>query len=108
MRLKFAGLALCIIASTLMHGTVLAHDQWADGARVPGWVKAYCCGVEDAHLLDIGQVHRVLGGYRIDGLNRVVAPWHVYPSQDGQVWAFYNGGFGPDALVRCLFIPWSF
>jgi hypothetical protein len=108
MRLNPAGLALCILAGITICGTARAHDQWTDGTRVPGWVKAYCCGVEDAHLLDIGQVHRVIGGYRIDGLNRVVAPWHVYPSKDGQVWAFYNGGFGPDALVRCLFIPWSF
>ena len=52
--------------------------------------------------------HCSAGGYRIDGLDRVVAPWRVYPSQDGQVWAFYNGGFGPSALVRCLFIPWNF
>jgi hypothetical protein len=108
MRHRLAALAFCIVAPALVCGAAHAHDQWADGTRVPAWVKQYCCGAADAHLLDIGQVHRVVGGFRIDGLKRVVPPERVYPSQDGQVWAFYNGGFGPDALVRCLFIPWNF
>jgi hypothetical protein len=108
MRHRLVGLAVRLLASILACSAACAHDQWADGTRVPAWVKQFCCGAEDAHLLDISQVHRVVGGYRIDGLDRVVAPWRVYPSQDGQVWAFYNGGFGPSALVRCLFIPWSF
>jgi hypothetical protein len=108
MRLRLAGLAFRVLAIIVTCGAARAHDQWVDGTRVPIWVKTYCCGPEEAHLLDIGQVHRVAGGYRIDGLDRIVVPEHVYPSQDGQVWAFYNRGFGPNALVRCLFLPWSF
>ncbi|SEE49465.1 hypothetical protein SAMN05519104_6298 [Rhizobiales bacterium GAS188] len=105
---RLAGLAFRVLATIAACDAACAHDQWADGTRVPAWVKKYCCGPEEAHLLDVGQVHRVVGGYRIDGLEGLVVPERVYPSQDGQVWAFYNGGFGPNALIRCLFIPWSF
>ena len=82
-----------------------AHDKWADGTAVPAWVKASCCGPNDAHMDP--RLGRTETGYRVDDLLNVVPFDRVLPSQDGHVWAFYNPDSGPGALVFCLFIPMS-
>lgn len=82
------------------------HDVWADGSPVPRWVKSACCGPVDVHNIDISDLIRVQGGWMIRGLDSVVPDNRVYPSQDGQVWAFWPP-IGKLAPVHCLFIPWS-
>lgn len=82
------------------------HDQWANNTPVPKWVKSYCCGPQDVHELDISQVHRVKGGWKIDGVDSLVTDERVFPSQDGEVWGFWTT-YGPITTVHCLFIPWS-
>jgi hypothetical protein len=79
------------------------HDQWANGSPVPSWVKAACCGPDEAHRLTISQVRKV----KIEGIANVVPDDRVFPSQDGWVWGFWSPE-GKDAFVQCLFIPESF
>ncbi len=88
-----------------------AHDKWADGSAIPSWVKSSCCGPQDAHHLTPDQVHRVKGGYRVDGYPDVIEDERVLPSQDGDYWIFYNQGDTAGApwfsRVYCFFIPMS-
>lgn len=85
-----------------------AHDQWAQGEAIPAWVKSSCCGPADAHLLDPGQVHMLHDGVHIDGLGTVVPYERVLPSQDGQIWGFWNPKLGADATVYCFFYSGGF
>ena len=56
-----------------------AHDVWADGSQIPVWVKSACCGKDEAHLLRPSQVHKVEGGYRIDGYPLIVPDTSALP-----------------------------
>ena len=67
-----------------------AHDLWADGSPIPAWVSDYCCGVADAHRLTLKQIHRVEGGWRVDGYAHIIPDDRVLPSEDGDVWLFYR------------------
>ena len=80
-----------------------AHDYWANGQPVPAWVKSSCCGPEDAHLLREDQVHALSDGIHIDGLTTVVPYARVLPSQDGQIWGFWNENLGKQAPIYCFF-----
>ena len=80
-----------------------AHDKWADGTKVPAWVKSICCGEGDAHMDP--KLTRTDQGYLVDNLIYPKPYALVLPSQDGHVWAFYNPDMGPGAAVYCLFIP---
>jgi hypothetical protein len=100
-----------VLLALLLGATpALAHDQWADGTRVPDWVKRSCCGPEDVHHLTPEQVHKVDGGYRIDGWPYVIPDDHVLPSQDGDYWAFYDlhwRGAQGNPTMFCFFVPLS-
>jgi hypothetical protein len=78
-----------------------AHDTWKNGVAVPAWVKASCCGPEDVHLLSPEEVHKVDGGYRIDGYPDLIPNDTVFPSQDGNYWAFYR--VYPDGSVSHIY-----
>jgi hypothetical protein len=78
--------------------------------QIPVWVKRACCGKDDAHLLRPNQVHRVEGGYRIDGYPLIVPYTSAQPSQDGNYWAFYRiygivGDKPQVSNIRCFFVP---
>jgi hypothetical protein len=90
-----------------------AHSQWADGSPVPKWVKTKCCGEQDVHHLLPEQVHRVDGGYLVDGHDGVIPLSQTDPSQDGDYWIFgstVRSDDGPPKIgdVRCFFIPLSY
>lgn len=103
---KFIGVVeSCAKVEKLSHRHVsLVHDQWANGEDVPGWVKSQCCGPKDVHKLQPWQIHEVVGGWKIDGLDSTVPARNVFPSQDGTVWAFWDPFFGKSATVSCLFV----
>ena len=98
---------LAVAFLLLLAGRAHGHDQWANNAPVPTWVKSACCGPDEAHQLDPSQVHRVKTGWMIDGLANVVPDDRVYPSQDGQAWGFWSPD-AADAFVQCLFVPSNF
>jgi hypothetical protein len=90
-----------------------AHDKWADGSTVPAWVKSKCCGERDVHHLQPEQVHKVDGGYLVDGHDGVIPLSQTDPSQDGDYWIFGStvwSGNGPPKIgdVRCFFVPLSY
>ena len=86
-----------------------AHDQWTNGAPIPDWVKASCCGSADAHHLTSGQVHRYSDYYRVDGFLRPIPIALALPSQDGDYWIFYrDDGGGSQSGVYCFFVPMAF
>ena len=85
-----------------------AHDQWADGAPVPAWVKSACCGPSDAHMLAENEVSLQDDGWHIRGIDTVVPRDRVLPSQDGQIWGFWNPASGPNAPIYCFFAPMEF
>ncbi|MBV9136908.1 MAG: hypothetical protein JO357_07605, partial [Hyphomicrobiales bacterium] len=60
-----------------------AHDLWADGTRVPDWVKKSCCGPEDVHHLTAQQVHAMADGWHVEGYAQVLAYGRELPSRDG-------------------------
>ena len=87
-------------------GMARAHDRWADGDPVPGWVKSQCCGASDAHHLTAGQVHVTPGGYKLDGYSRVIREDKLLPSPDGSWWVFYRDyDDGSQSTVYCFFGP---
>ncbi len=90
-------------------GPTRAHDAWSDGSPVPAWVKAECCGIDDVHHLDAGQVHRTPEGYLVDGYPRAIPAGLLLPSRDGEWWVFYKRfGEGAYSDVFCFFGPMSF
>ena len=83
-----------------------AHDRWADGGPVPAWVKAQCCGPDDAHHLTAEQVHVTPEGYRVDGYARAIREDRLLPSPDGSWWVFYRTyEDGSQSTVYCFFGP---
>ena len=100
-----------------------AHDVWSNGAKVPDWVKASCCGPADAHHLRPDQVHRSDDYYYVDGYDSRIPVGQAFPSQDGDYWIFYRdnpagkscspfGGCTPTSAsqssVYCFFVPMNF
>jgi hypothetical protein len=95
-----------------------AHDQWTNGAPIPEWVKASCCGPADAHHLTPDQVHRYADYYRVEGYHRPIPIAVALPSQDGDYWIFYRdkdgapgangGGSDGQSGVYCFFVPMAF
>ena len=104
-----AGLGAAVFAFALVKSSqALPHDQWADGTQVPAWVKAACCGPKDVHHLTPEQVHKVDGGYRIDGWPDLIPNGIVLPSHDGDYWAFYDlNYYGTGPRFFCFFAPMS-
>lgn len=92
-------------ASAVTTAPAFAHDYWANGETVPGWVKAECCGPNDVHHLRAGAVHIMADGYHIDGLKTVVPIARALPSPDGSYWAFWNSGNEPEPVIFCFFAP---
>lgn len=85
-----------------------AHDVWADGSKVPDWVKASCCGQAEAHHLRPDQVSHVDGAWVILGTELPHIPdSQVIPSQDGGYWGFYSCE-GPSCVIHCFFAPMEF
>ena len=87
-----------------------AHRTWNNGLPVPEWVARSCCGPSDAHRLNPDQVHRVAGGYLIDGYPKTILDAQVLPSEDGEYWAFYSEFVDADGAkgftdVYCFFVP---
>ena len=82
--------ALIAILGTLAAFPACAHDQWANGAPIPSWVKDSCCGPADAHHLTSDQVHRYGDYYRVDGFRRPIPIALALPSQDGDYWIFFG------------------
>jgi hypothetical protein len=88
-----------------------AHDTWADGKKVPDWVKASCCGPSDAHRLTMLNVHSAPWNddyILIDGYNEPIRKATALPSEDGFVWVFYKEGVNTpsgQSTVYCVFMP---
>ena len=105
-------LAVVIVALScgLLGRPAAAHDVWANGKVVPGWVKAACCGPEDVHHLRPDQVHRVSDDYyMVDGYHYRIPAREALPSQDGDYWIFYrDDGDGQQSTVYCFFVPVGF
>lgn len=101
---------LVALFGIVLAGRAMAHDQWADGRPIPAWVKQACCGPADAHWLQASQLHRVDGGWLVDGFPGVFPDDKVLPSEDGEIWGFWrvwDGGDIPPSAY-CLFMPMSF
>jgi len=100
--------ALCLMLFS--SGAAEAHDLWADGKPIPGWVKHSCCGPSDAHHLRPDQVHRVSDEYYVvDGYYNKIPVRDAIPSEDGDYWIFYKDNkSGSQTGVFCFFAPMDF
>ena len=107
--MRLACLTLAIITGLAVRPAA-AHDMWANGDIVPGWVKSACCGPDDAHHLRPDQVHRVSDDYyMVDGYRYRIPARQALPSQDGDYWIFYRDeGAGAQSGVYCFFVPMGF
>lgn len=103
--MKRAVLALALSQACLSPSPAPAHDFWANGEPVPPWVKSWCCGPSDVHMLNPGAVHVLADGYRIDGLKYTVPFTRALPSADGHYWAFFKESDGPNAYIYCFYAP---
>ena len=93
-----------------LSGAAGAHDVWADGKAVPGWVKQACCGPADAHHPRPDQVRRVSDEfYAVDGYYNRIPVRDALPSQDGDYWIFYKDNkSGSQTGVFSFFVPMDF
>jgi hypothetical protein len=109
MTASFAFFSLTLLGG-FMSSAASAHDVWANGDIVPVWVKAACCGPDDAHHLRPDQVHRVSDDYyEVDGYRYRIPARNALPSQDGDYWIFYrDNGVGGQSDVYCFFVPMGF
>ena len=83
-----------------------AHEQWADGSPIPGWVNQFCCSVADAHQMTVKQIFRVEGGWRVEGYAHTIPDYIVLPSQDEHLWLFYRThDNGTQSNPFCFFVP---
>jgi len=127
MILRLSALSVALALALATPTPTFAHDLWSNGATVPAWVKASCCGPADAHHLDPSQVHDMGDYYLIDGMTnpipkafRGIPNSAILPSQDGDYWVFYRDTPAHDAVnqysthavhqpasesVYCFFIP---
>lgn len=98
-------LAIACALTLALTGGAEAHSFWANGEPVPAWVVSSCCGPADAHHIAALAVHIMADGYHIDGLKTVIPMSRALPSQDGQIWGFWNAGNEPEPVVFCFFYP---
>lgn len=100
-------------------GIVFNPSAYADPftGQIPSWIKASCCGPQDAHHLQAEQVHDEGDYYTVDGYHGnggKIAHRLAVPSQDGDYWIFYgegrtlSGGDVSQTGVYCFFIPMAF
>ncbi|MGO9391448.1 hypothetical protein [Rhodoblastus sp.] len=102
---------LCLAAAFLLGAVpAVAHEQWANGKAVPGWIKSACCGVADAHHLRPEQVAlNARGDYVVEGYHEPLAAKFALASQDGDYWIFYRDNLdGSQSAVFCFFVPLNF
>src|SRR4051794_30267801 len=103
--LKIAAFVACALIS-ITSSPMRAHDLWADGSPIPAWVSNRCCGIADAHRLTLKQIHRVEGGWRVEGYAHTIPDDSVLPSEDGHVWLFYAlYEDGSQSNPFCFFVP---
>lgn len=104
-----AVLAALIFILLVMASPSQAHNAWADGSKIPDWVKASCCGPADAHRLQPEQITRDGDYYLVEGYRRPIPVSQALPSQDGNYWVFYKDlDNGDQSGIYCLFVPMSF
>ena len=107
-----------LLAVWLSSSCGYAHDVWADGKRVPDWVKQYCCGPNDVHHLTPEMVHAYkksegpkagypMDYYIVDGYPYPVDADRALPSQDGDYWIFYSHTDNGFSGVFCFFVPFA-
>lgn len=99
----------CVIVSGLFISShAFSHEKWADGSKVPSWIRAACCGPDDVHHLTPDQVHEMSDGWHVDGYPGVIPIGTEQPSPDGDYWIFYqkfpNGNV---TRVYCFFTPFQ-
>lgn len=116
----------------LFASPAVAHNEWANGGKIPDWVKSSCCGPADAHHLRPDQVMDMGDYYVIDGYHDRIPKRladgkpnsSILPSQDGDYWVFYSdepahwagSQYGGHAYyensrqsgVYCFFVPMAF
>jgi hypothetical protein len=103
-------LALLALLS-LFPNLAQAHNYWANGEKVPDWVKGACCGPADVHKLTMSNVHTAPWNEDyliVDGYNEPIRKATALPSEDGFVWIFYKDDVntpGGQSRVYCLFVP---
>jgi hypothetical protein len=106
-RLSYSFVA-SVLALGLMSSSAQAHTTWANGDPIPLWITSACCGFADAHMLTPDEVSLQDDGWHINGINTVIPRDKVLPSQDGQIWGFWNPALGPDVPIYCFFAPMEF
>ena len=82
-----------------------AHDKWANGEAVPGWVKSWCCDKTDVHHIPPSAISIQPDDYHIEGLTVIVPIKDAIPSPDGQYWGFWNPIMEPSPHIYCFFAP---
>ncbi len=101
MRWKLAAVLLIVTCTHLP-----AHEKWADGSPVPAWIKQACCGVADAHRLEVEDVSIQGNSWIVRGYKGSIPIGTELPSQDGQYWIFYKDfSDGKQSGVYCFFVP---
>jgi len=104
---RVALLAILSIFSNPAH----AHNYWANGKKVPDWVKGACCGPADVHKLTMSNVHSAPWNEDyliVDGYKEPIRKATALPSEDGFVWIFYKDDVNTpsgQSAVYCLFVP---
>lgn len=96
-----------LCAALVLSSPASAHDKWANGEAVPGWVKSWCCDKTDVHHIPPSAISIQQDGYHIEGLTVVVPIKDAIPSPDGQYWGFWNPIMEPSPHIYCLFVPFS-
>jgi hypothetical protein len=69
----------------LCPGFAHAHETWADGKKVPDWVKQSCCGSADVHRLTVSNIHTAPWNDNymiIDGYREPIRKATALPSED--------------------------
>jgi hypothetical protein len=101
--------SIIALATLTLFQTAHAHDRWNNGEQVPAWVKAECCGPNDAHHLRPEQVSRnAAGDFLVDIYPKPIPAREALPSQDGDYWLFFYENYGVYGGVRCFFVPTLF
>lgn len=124
-------IGLLILFALLGIGLAHAHDHWSNGDPVPDWVKSKCCHSNEAVNLtkqfgvtakdvETRQEQVTRGGehgqraeigvvtvYHVKGFRPDTYSPGVYPSVDGDVWAFSDIPDNPKKSLHfwCLFVP---
>ena len=105
-------------------GLVFNPAAYADPVTgaIPPWIKAACCGAQDAHRLRADQVYQdAKGDWHVEGYAAPIPNDQAHASQDAYYWAFYrddyvcNGGTciqprtaQTQSGIYCFFVPMEF